>query len=341
MVDGETSTGRRGRPTIDDVARAAGVSRQTVSNVIRGHGRLSADTRDKVERAIDELGYAPHPGASSLRSGRTRQLAHLLPPGELDPANVIALEFIRELVAAAAAHDYYVLVGSATGGEAEVRAVIRSGRVDAFIFTALRPDDPRVRVAVDTGFPFACFGRTAPTAPQAWVDVDNAAGAGEAVRYAVAKGHRRIAFLGTGSDDYWERDRVRGYRAAIQNAGLESQVWTCPTSGASAGEDLAVVSDALRAGQPTAVIASGDAITTAVYRSAQRRGLTIGTDIDVIGFEGGLVGRSLTPPLTAVSMPVATIAERVVDRVLHELEAGPTGLPGELVALSLDRRDSA
>ena len=87
--------------TIDDVARAAGVSRQTVSNVVHGGGRLGAATRDRVLAAIEQLDYQPHAGAASLRSGRTYRIGYPIPDTELRPDNAIMLEFLHFLVAAA------------------------------------------------------------------------------------------------------------------------------------------------------------------------------------------------------------------------------------------------
>ena len=98
------------RATIDDVARAAGVSRQTVSNVVRGRGRLGSATRDRVVAAIEELDYKPHAGAASLRSGRTYRIAYPIPVHEFLPGNVIMLEFLQFMVAAARAREHQVLV---------------------------------------------------------------------------------------------------------------------------------------------------------------------------------------------------------------------------------------
>ena len=107
------------RATIDDVARAAGVSRQTVSNVVRGRGGLASATRDRVMAAIEELGYKPHTGAASLRSGRTYRIAYPIPEAELHPGNVIMLEFLQFLVAAARERKHQVLVIGSYGSGLE------------------------------------------------------------------------------------------------------------------------------------------------------------------------------------------------------------------------------
>ena len=116
------------RATIDDVARAAGVSRQTVSNVVRGRGRLSSATRDRVVAAIEQLGYKPHAGAASLRSGRTYRIAHPILETELHPDNVIMLEFLQYLVAEARQRNHQILV---TGSSPEAIAdLVRTRSVE-------------------------------------------------------------------------------------------------------------------------------------------------------------------------------------------------------------------
>src|SRR6516165_4336861 len=88
--------------TINDVARAAGVGRQTVSNVLNGSGRVGAAARARVLQVVAELGYQPHHGARSLRSRRTMQLGYLMPEIQLHPSNLIMMQFLQSLVAAAA-----------------------------------------------------------------------------------------------------------------------------------------------------------------------------------------------------------------------------------------------
>lgn len=327
------------RATIDDVARAVGVSRQTVSNVLRQRGRLSPETRARVEQAISDLRYAPHPGASSMRSRRTMQLAYLMPPSELDPSKAVALEFLAALVTAAAAEGYFVLVGSAAEGTAQIEELINSARVDAFVFSAVREQDQRIRLVADRGTPFASFGRTDPALPQSWVDVDNADGVARAVDHLATAGHTRIGFLGIDGADYWEIDRAAGYRGAVADAGLEPLA----TSASYAAPDLTAAASGLltRPDRPTAMIGSGDLAAAAIYRAAERLGFTIGGDLAVIGFEGGLIARNLVPALTAITIPVPAIAAAVISRALAEISGGPTREPGRTVRLEITPGESA
>jgi DNA-binding LacI/PurR family transcriptional regulator len=319
------------------VALAAGVSRQTVSNVLRDRGRLSDETRARVLDAVERLRYAPHLGARSMRSRRTAQFAHPMPPMEFDPGNTIAVEFVQALVHAAGERDHHVLLTVTQHVHDDVDDLIRSGRIDAFIFANLEPDDPRIRAVAERGFPFACFGRVDPGLPQNWVDVDNAAGIARAVQRLHRAGHTDIGFFGYDGNSYWDFERIDGYRSAVTVAGLEPRM-VLTANDASA---IAAAATGLLAQQPapTAIVCSSDRLAAAVYAAADRHGRLIGRDLAVTGFDGSVVGRNLHPRLTTLAIPLPQIAGLVVDRVLREI-AAPTTDPGHMVELQMIDGDS-
>src|SRR5580658_3951286 len=186
-----------GQVTIQDVARAAGVGRQTVSNVLNGTGRVGQAARARVLEAVAALGYHPHHGARSLRSRRTGQFAYVLPRALLLPSNYIMQQFLQALAAASGRQRYNLVVVVPDGDpRGEMRRLIASRSVDAFLLSDLRPDDSRVALLAEAGTPFACFGRTGPGLPQHWVDIDNHAAIVTAVEHLLGKGFTRIAFVG-------------------------------------------------------------------------------------------------------------------------------------------------
>ena len=321
------------RATIDDVARAAGVSRQTVSNVVRGRGRLASGTRDRVVAAIEQLGYKPHTGAASLRSGRTYRIAYPIPDAELHPGNVIMLEFLQFLVAAARKRKHQVLVtGSYGSGLEAIEDLVRTKSVDGFVLTTMSDDDPRVTFLAERQVPFACFGRTSPAMPQHWVDIDNGAAIRDVTARVLTHGHTRVAYLGYNPQGGWDVEREAGYREAVTAAGLTV---TVIRTGTSPAEVDATVADLLRPpGRPTAVIAGSDVLAAACYARASRAGLRIGADLAVTGFDGSTVGRVLTPALTTVAMPLAEVAVRLVDRIVSAV-AGISAERGEVLETTL------
>jgi DNA-binding LacI/PurR family transcriptional regulator len=331
-------SGRR-RATIHDVARRAGVSRQTVSNVIRGRGRVGETTIARVREAVEALDYAPHSGAMSLRSQRTHQVAHPMPAIELAPGNAIAAEFVQALAVATGAHHYHLLLTASGNPLSEIEELIRSKRVDGFVFSTLDPHDGRIDLVADRGVPFACFGRTEPHRPQSWIDIDNAHGVAAVTRLLASKGHSHIAYLGFDGPYYWDRDREAGYLAAMRESALRPRAVRC---GPSPADQTTAATALVEAGDvPSAVVTGSDALAAALYEAAAHRGMVVGADLDITGFDSSMIGRSLTPKLTTVAIPVADIAARIIGRLLREIDDGPTGEPGELVHLELERGDSA
>ncbi|HET9140276.1 LacI family DNA-binding transcriptional regulator [Actinophytocola sp.] len=321
----------RGRPTIHDVARAAGVSHQTVSNVLNGTGRVGMATRARVDAAIAELGYHPHAGAASLRTRRSGRLAYPIGAGDLGPLNTIMLEFVEALTSAAGRHHHHlVLAAGGPAGMDDVQRLLRSGAADAVVLANVAPRDERVAALAQRGVPFACFGRTEADLPQCWIDVDSRAGLREVTEYLVGLGHERVAFLGYTPQGRWDLDREAGYRDAMTAAGLAARVRTAEPDPPRVRQ----VIEALLESPPTAIVTGSDVLAGAVYAAAAQRGLRIGSDLAVTGFDGSMVGRLLTPALTTLAMPVGYIADRLVTRVLAEID-GPTGAPGELVRAEL------
>ena len=313
------------RTTIHDVARAAGVSHQTVSNVLNGTGRVGAATRARVAETITTLNYRPHAGAASLRTGRSGRIAYPLAAGDLGPANTIMLEFVEALTAAAARRGRHLLLAAGADG---LDGLLREGGADAVVLANVTRQDERVRALARRGVPFACFGRTDEDMPQNWVDVDDRRGVHDLTARLVADGHTRVAFLGYAPQGPWDDNREAGFRAATGDAGLTASV---SLPGMAPALVRAAIDALLDAG-PTAIVTGSDVLAATLYTVAAHRGLRIGTDLAVTGFDGSMVGRLLTPTLTTLAIPTATIAERVVARALSEVD-GSTGelLPPELV----------
>jgi DNA-binding LacI/PurR family transcriptional regulator len=326
------------RPTIDDVARAAGVSRQTVSNVVRSRGRLAAATRDRVLAAITELGYKPHTGAASLRSGRTYRIAYSLPDSEFEPDNAIMLEFLRFLVTAARAREHQVLVTTSSGADlSAIDDLIWTKSVDGFVLAAVAQDDPRLALLADRKIPFACFGRVPPPLPQNWVDIDNRAAVRAVTEYVLARGHTRLCFLGYTPQGPWDDEREAGYREAMAAAGLAPALTR--TGLAAAAVDAAVTRLITGPDRPTAVVTGSDVLAAACYTVASRHGLRIGSDLGVTGFDGSVISRLLTPALTTVAMPLGELAGRLIERVTEEVAGAGPG-HGEFLETVLVRGES-
>ena len=325
------------------MARAAGVGRQTVSNVLNGSGRVGDAARARVLDAVATLGYHPHHGARSLRSRRTRQLAYVMPRIQLLPGNYIMQQFLQALAAASARRSHSVVVVVPDGDpREEMRRLIASRTVDAFLLSELQPDDPRAVLLAEAGIPFACFGRIGPGLPQHWVDIDNHAAITEAVEHVLARGFGRVAFVGYRSENHWDHERVTGFRAGLARHGVpddEADVLLVDEAGARrkirsllTGAHRGAARPGIR---PDAIVTGSDRLAALVYGVAAELRLRIGRDLGVTGFDGSVAAGLLHPRLTSVTIPVEDVARRVIGRALRQVDHGPDDSPGEVVPATL------
>jgi DNA-binding LacI/PurR family transcriptional regulator len=184
-------------------------------------------------------------------------------------------------------------------------------------------DDPRPGALLDLGVPFATFGHTGrdTDARHPWVDVDNVAGIGMAVDHLVHRGHRRIAFLGWPAGTTIGDRRVSGWRAAVERHGLlaEGAVLEAYSSD-SAGSAAEVASGLLSLAEPpTAFVAATDTLAVGVMRSCQRRGLDVGRDVAIVGFDDTPAAAALE--LSSVRQPIEVVGRRLLAALLN----GPGG----------------
>jgi DNA-binding LacI/PurR family transcriptional regulator len=329
--------------TIQDVARASGVSRQTVSNVINGSGRVGEAAKARVLDAIAALDYHPHQGARSLRSRRTRQIAYVMPRVQLRPDNYIMQQFLQSLAAASARRSYSMVIVVPDGDpREEMRRLIASRSVDAFLLSELQPDDPRVIMLAEAGMPFACFGRTGPALPQQWVDIDNSEATAIAVQHVLSRGFNRLAFLGYRSGNHWDAARAAGFQAGLALGGISSdQAGTLFVDDAGARKKIrSLLGSARPDARPDAIVTGSDRLAAVVYGVAAELRLRIGYDLAVTGFDGSVAAGLMHPSLTSVAIPVDDIARRVVARALRQIDHGPDQHPGEVVSATLRLGDS-
>ena len=268
------------------------------------------------------------------------QLAYFMPMVQLEPTNLIMMQFMQSLLKAGARQHYRVLVvAQDTDPGDDIRSLAAGRIVDGFILSELQPDDRRAELLAELGMPFACFGRTRPGLPQPWADIDNVEAEAEAVRHVVGRGYTRPAYIGYAAETYWDADREAGFRVGLARCGV-------PGDGAGlirVGDDAsarAAIRSFLASARPDAVLTGSDKIAVIVYSIAAELNLRAGHDLAVMGFDGSVGAGLLHPPLTSVVIPVEDIARRVIDRVLRQIEDGQDTEPGEIVATWLREGES-
>ncbi|MBS41787.1 MAG: LacI family transcriptional regulator [Nocardioides sp.] len=334
-------------PTLADVAERAGVSRQTVSNAVNNPDLLRADTLERVQQAIDELGYLPNRAARNLRT-RTSQLIGLrLSPVLEGTATAVMDRFVHALVWTSKEAGYHVLLFS-QDEEDPLQGyddLLRSTAVDAFVVTDTYLGNPQAAWLRRRRAPFVSFGRPwdDPDAKHPWVDVDGAAGTEEATRHLLDRGHELVAWIGWRKDSWIGEDRRSGWLRAmhgrgLSTTGLASRVEDTVSSGRDASAHLL---DADPARRPTAFVCASDTLAMGVLGTLATRGLYPGRDIAVVGFDDSQVAQVVHPGLTSVRQPLEEAARLLVVGLESLLSAPLSPVEGRLLTPSLVVRGSS
>lgn len=326
-------------PTASDVARVAGVSRQTVANVLHAPHRVRAETRRDVERIIAELGYRPNRAAQALKFNASRTIGYRIEPVAAGALASIHDRFLHSLAEAGREADRHFLVYTAKDAAGEVAAaerLHRSGSADAFVLYDVAADDPRPAALLARDVPFATFGHTGSDSDtrHPWVDVDNEAGIGMAVDHLVQRGHRRIAFVGWPAGLTIGDRRARGWRAAIERHGLAGECGPLEARTADSAASAAVLALGLlgRAEPPTAFVAATDTLAVGVLLGCQRWGLEAGRDIAIVGFDDTPTAAALE--LSSVRQPIEDVGRHLIAAVIGGEPGGHDLLRPELIIRS-------
>jgi len=336
------------RPSMSDVARLAGVSQTTVSFILNDTpgSNISADTRDRVWAAVEELDYRPNVTARNLRTQSTNLIGY----GFDDPTGVtshpILDQFLYSTILSLEAAGYHLLtfVTSARTDTTAYQDLFRRGQVAGFVVANTNDDDPRIAHLIAEQAPFASFGRANDAWYFPWVDVDGINGMEQVVTHLTAVGHRRIGLISWPEGSKAGAARERGYAAGLAAAGIEfDPAWLCRGENAvqTGAEGLAHLMALPAASRPTAVACVSDQIAVGAMNAAAADGLVVGRDLAVTGYDDTAVAQFLHPPLTSVRQPIAAVAREIVRLLLGELRHEPAEQRGILLNPELIVRQSS
>lgn len=318
-------------PTITDVAKRAGVSPVTVSRVINNYRNVSPATREKVERAIQELGYVPSVAARSLRSKRTRTLALVLP----DIANAFWTTVARGIEDAAQSRGYSVFLYNTDETPAKQQRyldVIASQRVDGVIIAPYDSDARNLSSLRARNIPTVIIDRRIKGWEVDTVCGDSISGARALVQHLVRLGHSRIAIVSGPLNTSTAEDRVAGYCLALSEAGIpvSSDLIKRGEFRAASGEQLTnqLLDEALN---PTAIFAANNAIAMGVIDALEKRGLRIPHDIALVCFDDFPNASRFFPFLTVAVQPAYDMGVNAAQLLLSRLDAEVKLQPRQVV----------
>jgi LacI family transcriptional regulator len=315
----QTSRGRqRGRSTLRDVARLAGVSISVVSRELNGDPVLRArdETRQRIQEAAKALGYTPSHAARSLRLARAFAIGLLVP----EVTNPIYDLLIRGIDDAADALGYQVLLGRTERLQPEgdfLRRLVGEGRVDGFLVQ--RPDEIDVHEfapLIEGGAPVVLLNSRGSRRGSAVLD--DAAGARLATEHLLELGHRDIALIGGDVHSHTGRARERGYVEAIKAAGMRRRsAWILHSGYGTEAGGRAIRELGLTGGRrPTAVVVANVTAALGVLRGAREIGLAIPEQLSVVAIHDSWLADYSWPSLTTVRMPLYELGQEAV-RLLH------------------------
>lgn len=334
-------------PTVADVARVAGVSRQTVSNVLNTPSVVRPRTRERVEAAIASLNYRPHASARRLRTRRSSTIGIRLDPMANGISGSVLDRFLHALTEQADARGMRILLFTAFSPEAEIaqfQRLLDGADVDAFVLTSTFHSDPRTQWLIDHGAPFVTFGRPwgiddLNSPMHLWVDIDGCAGVAQATTHLADEGARRIAYAGWPSPSGTGDDRRRGWELIMKGRYRMSRRTLAGLQVRTAD----VVTDARDA--VTALLRSDERIDGIVCASdslalgASLASVTLGrTGVTVIGFDNTPVAEAIG--LSSVAQPVDQVASGALELLMgHEGRAivNRALTPGEAHRLIMPR----
>lgn len=312
------------RPTIADVAREAGVSRQTVSRALNNKGEISSDTLRRVREVIDRLDYRPSSIARGLATHRTLTIGLVVP----DIANPFFADIGRGADDAAHAAGYSLLLCNTVedaGREATILRLLEQRGVDGVVLCSSRlPEDELVDLVTHHAAA-VLVNRTMPGYGS--VCVDDAWGAGVMVRHLLAGGRRTIGCLAGPPISYSGRERARGYAEAMAVAGRDpapALTVRCPSLDLEGGRSAAL---SLLSERPDvdAIVCHNDLVAVGALRACAERGRRVPADVAVAGADDIMLAALVTPALTTLRIDrqvIGTIALQMLLNRFHEIVEG-------------------
>ncbi|SDT44362.1 LacI family DNA-binding transcriptional regulator [Actinoplanes derwentensis] len=328
-------------PTINDVAKAAGVSPSTVSYVLSGRRPISAETRARVQAAIAELGFHPHAGARALASSKTNVIA-LVAPLRVDVNVPVIMQFATAVVTAARSYNHDVLLLTKDEGTAGLERVAHSTMVDALILMDLERDDLRIPALRRLKQPSVLIGLPADHTGIACVDLDFGAAAREALSHLAGHGHRRIGLVGPSPAVYKRQttyaDRfLTGFLDASVDLGLRTVTHPCEPGAEgvrSCMADLDAELDGI-----TALVVHNEEALRPLLDLLHATGRRIPEDISVVAVCPRDVATAMPVALTSIDIPAHDVGTLAVETAMRLLD-GRSVEYTRLLAPSLVERDS-
>ena len=318
--------------TLHEVARRAGVSAMTVSRVVNGRGSVDSETRQRVEEAIQALDYVPNRIARGLISQKTQTIGIIVP----DIVNPFFAPVVRGAESAARKAGYRVLLCNSEGDlrlEREYIEDLVAHRVEGLL---LAPASDRSRSSILSllrgGFPLVLIDRALPDADCDLIVSDNVQGARRLIEHLIAIGHREIAHVSDAEDTSTGRERLRGYKEALEAAGIPFQPeLVIRTTVDRIGGYRAAQEILARNPLPTAIFAVNNMTAVGTMEALRERNLSVPKDMGLVCFDDVEHLAVLSPILTVIDQPAETFGSLGVQLLLERMTGKANSRPRRII----------
>jgi DNA-binding LacI/PurR family transcriptional regulator len=333
---------RRDEISIADIARVAGVSHTTVSRALHESPLISSETRERIQRLAEEMGYTPNAIAQSLQTSQSSTIG-LVVTSIADPFFGDVVKGVEEVARAAG---FSVLLSASYNDPDQTMAIVETfhrRRVDGILVASSRISNDYHRRLTHTRIPTVLINSQIERQSKQlhWISVDDCKGAQVAVEHLLQLGHSRIGYLGCSSRPGSNRQRFQGYQNALQAASIEiPQSWVVIPEGyeASQEEDISAGQSGLPrllAAGVTAVFCYNDMTAIGMLAGCHEHGVEVPRDLSIIGFDGINIAGCVTPPLTTIQQPRVELGRLATQVMLDLLQNRPGASHTLLPALVL------
>lgn len=332
-----------GRVTVIDIAKAAGVSKSTVSLVLQGSPLVNEGTRVKVNAAMRELGYVYNRGAATLRQTGAKSKIIGVVVNDLTNSFFAELAVGVDMVVQSAGFVQFLSnTSESIDRQREVIASMREHGISGLIVSPARATEAAdFKPLVSAGIPVVVAVRSLPGAKVSSIVSDNHEGTAAAVRHLASLGHRRISFLGGFPNTAVFAERLTGYRDATAEIGLGFDDELIVSSAPSRAGGADAIARAMGMGNPpTAAVCFNDAVAFGVCDGLRARGMEPGRDFAIVGFDDVIEAQTAVPALTTISVDPQGMGRRAAQLLLKQINAGKVEAENVTSAVRLVVRES-
>ena len=312
--------------TIRDVAALAGVSPSTVSRTCKDHSSISEDTKIRVRRAMDQLGYEYSVPQEVSNNHVSKTIGIILPPSTRQTyENPFYLEAIRGISQFCNGRKYVTTIITGQNNEEIMEAIetmVSGNQVDGFIVLYSKEDDSIVDYLYSEGFTYVLIGKAKQYAKHTiYIDNDNILAGKEATEYLISLGHKKIAYLGSESIMIFSSDRKAGYQMALLQNDMPVDKKYCVEVDHVFMDECEPLVEMLKSeDRPTAMVVSDDILAVSLERVCNQCGLSIPEDLSIISFNDSLFAKLTSPQLTSVDVNSFQLGIEAASQLINHVE---------------------